>query len=99
MEVLVCRRRAGTLSLRALTSPTQPALLSVAIWSRVFDVLRASAVVQGTALLTPEQSAGGAQGEGAWGAAQCGVGESSWGRNHGVFYGFRCRGWDIVRPE
>ena len=35
MEVLVCRRRAVTLSLRALTSLTQPALLSVAIWSRV----------------------------------------------------------------
>ena len=40
MEVLVCRSRAGTLSLRALTSLTQPALLSVAIWSRVFDVSR-----------------------------------------------------------
>ena len=40
MEVLVCRSRAGTLSLRALTSPTQPALLSVAIWSRVFVVSR-----------------------------------------------------------
>ena len=36
----MCRSRAGTLSLRALTSLTQPALLSVAIWSRVFDVSR-----------------------------------------------------------
>ena len=49
----MCRSRAGTLSLRALTSPTQPALLSVAIWSRVFDVLRASAVVLGTARFIP----------------------------------------------
>ena len=75
----MCRSLAGTLSFRALTSLTQPALLSVAIWSRVFDVLRASAVVQGTARLTPEQSAGGAQGEGAQGAAQCGRRESSGG--------------------
>ena len=40
MEVLVCRTRVGTLSLRALTSLTQPVLPSVAIWSRVFDVSR-----------------------------------------------------------
>ena len=76
MEVLVCRTRTGTLSLRALTALTQPAHFPVAIWTRVFDVLRASAVVRGTArLTTPEQSAGGALGEGALGFAQCGVGE------------------------
>ena len=40
MEVLVCRTRAGTLSLRAQTSLTLTLLLSVAIWSRVFDVSR-----------------------------------------------------------
>ena len=84
----MCRSLAGTLSLRALTSLTQPALLSVAIWSRVFDVLRASAVVQGTARSTPEQSAGGAQGEGAQGAAQCGVRESSGGSQSRVFSRF-----------
>ena len=40
MEVLVCRTPAGTLSLRALTSLTQPAHFPVAIWTRVFDVSR-----------------------------------------------------------
>ena len=48
----MCRTRTGTLSLRALTSLTQPVLPSVAIWSRVFDVLRASAVVLRTARST-----------------------------------------------
>ena len=40
MEVLVCRTRTGTLSLRALTALTQPVHFPVAIWTRVFDVSR-----------------------------------------------------------
>ena len=74
--MLVCRTRTCTLSLRALTALTQPVHFPVAIWTRVFDVLMAGAVVPGTArITTPEQPAGGALGEGALGSTQCGEGE------------------------